>query len=92
MSVNSQTREQHKQAKKEKLGQAKTESAQGGKRKRIRIRLIPLWLRLIILSLFIVVSVILGAIFGYSVIGNGEAKDVFQKSTWTYIRDLIEHK
>ncbi|WP_019153925.1 DNA-directed RNA polymerase subunit beta [Robertmurraya massiliosenegalensis] len=84
-----ETREQVRQEKKEK---AKTETVSGGKRKRIRIRLIPLWLRILLIALLLVASVILGAMFGYSVIGNGEAKDVFEKSTWTHILDLIEHE
>lgn len=91
MSVNNQTREQHKQEKKEKAkGKAESEVSTASKRKRIRIRLIPLWLRLIIIVLLIGASVILGAIVGFSVIGDGEAKDVFEKTTWTYILDLIE--
>lgn len=92
MSLNNQTREQHKLAKKEKKEKAKEEVATGGKRRRIRIRLIPLWLRLILIVLLIAASVILGAMFGYGVIGEGEAMDVFKKSTWTYIKDLIQHE
>ncbi|GIN63017.1 hypothetical protein J27TS8_30100 [Robertmurraya siralis] len=84
-----ETREQVRQEKKEK---AKAEANSGGKRRRIRIRLIPLWLRLLIIALSLVVCVILGAMFGYSVIGEGKAMDIFQKSTWTHIIDLIEHE
>lgn len=81
-----ETREQVKQAKKE----MKAERESGEKRKRIRIRLIPLWLRLLIIAVLIVLCVILGAMFGYSVMGNGKATDVFEKSTWTHIIDLIK--
>jgi type VI protein secretion system component VasF len=87
-----ETREQLKQMKKEKKEQAKAEDTGGGQRKRIRIRLIPLWLRLIIIALLLVASVILGAMFGYSIIGDGEAKDVLKKTTWTRIIDLMEHE
>ncbi|RTR32961.1 DNA-directed RNA polymerase subunit beta [Robertmurraya yapensis] len=81
-----ETREQVKQAKNE----MKAERESGEKRKRIRIRLIPLWLRLLIIAVLIVLCVILGAMFGYSVMGNGKATDVFEKSTWTHITDLIK--
>lgn len=81
-----ETREQVKQAKKE--WKAERESSE--KRKRMRIRLIPLWLRLLIIAVLFVLCVILGAMFGYSVMGNGKATDVFEKSTWTHITDLIK--
>ncbi|TKC16958.1 DNA-directed RNA polymerase subunit beta [Robertmurraya kyonggiensis] len=81
-----ETREQVKQAKKEMMAERES----GEKRKRIRIRLIPLWLRLLIIAVLIVLCVILGAMFGYSVMGNGKATDVFDKSTWTHIIDLIK--
>lgn len=81
-----ETREQVKQAKKE----MKAERESGEKRRRIRIRLIPLWLRLVLIAVSIVLCVILGAMFGYSVMGNGDATDVFDKSTWTHVMDLIK--
>ena len=30
-----------------------------------------------------------GAMVGYSVMGDGKATDVFKKSTWTHIVDLV---
>lgn len=59
------------------------------KKKRIRVRLIPIWLRIIIVILLLAASVLLGAMFGYAVMGSGKAKDVFEKSTWTHIIDLV---
>ncbi len=60
------------------------------KKKRIRVRLIPIWLRIIIVLILLAASIILGAMFGYAVMGGGEAKDIFEKSTWTHILDLVE--
>ena len=60
------------------------------KKKRIRVRLIPIWLRIMIVILLLTGSVVLGAMFGYGVMGGGKAKDVFEKSTWTHILDLVE--
>ncbi|MDQ0218480.1 DNA-directed RNA polymerase subunit beta [Peribacillus cavernae] len=58
-------------------------------KKRIRIRLLPIWLRLVIVIVLIAASISAGAMIGYSVIGGGKASDVFKKSTWTHIVDLV---
>ncbi|RSD27079.1 DNA-directed RNA polymerase subunit beta [Mesobacillus subterraneus] len=60
------------------------------KKKRIRVRLIPIWLRIIIVIILLAASIVLGAMFGYAIMGNGKAKDIFEKSTWTHILDLVE--
>lgn len=67
----------------------KAEAADRG-HKRIRIRLFPIWLRIVLLAVFVVVSVLAGAAVGYGVIGDGKPADVFKESTWTHIRDLVE--
>lgn len=59
------------------------------KKKRIRVHLIPIWLRIIIVIVLLAASLVLGAIFGYAIMGNGKVKDVFEKSTWTHIMDLV---
>ncbi|MCM3693128.1 DNA-directed RNA polymerase subunit beta [Neobacillus niacini] len=61
-------------------------------KKRIRIRLIPIWLRIVLLVIFTGVFAALGAAVGYGVLGNGNAGDVFKASTWTHIIDLVEKK
>lgn len=66
----------------------KTKKARENK-KRIRVRLIPIWLRIIIVLILLALSIMLGAMFGYAVMGSGEAKDIFEKSTWTHIIDLV---
>ena len=77
-------REQRKKERREEKEKALKEG-----RKRIRIRLIPIWLRVIIVAILLVVSTVSGAMVGYSVMGNGKATDVFDKSTWTHIVDLV---
>ncbi|WP_079506444.1 DNA-directed RNA polymerase subunit beta [Mesobacillus jeotgali] len=69
--------------------EVKKEKKTREKKKRIRVRLIPIWLRVIIVLLLLASSILLGAMFGYAVMGDGKAKDVFEKSTWTHIIDLI---
>ncbi|WP_413305373.1 DNA-directed RNA polymerase subunit beta [Bacillus sp. 1P10SD] len=60
--------------------------------KRIRIRLIPIWLRLLLLVVFTFVSLMAGTAVGYGVLGGGKVADVFKGSTWTHIQDLVDKK
>ena len=57
---------------------------------KIRIRLIPIWLRVIMIIGLIFVSMTLGAAIGYGVLGDGKASDVFKPSTWTHLIDLVQ--
>ncbi len=57
--------------------------------KRERLRLLPIWLRVILVVLLFVILIALGLIIGYSVIGDGTALDVFKWETWKHILDII---
>ncbi|MBM4761506.1 DNA-directed RNA polymerase subunit beta [Bacillus sp. B15-48] len=78
------TREQVKKQKKEKKDKQEQDN-----RKRVRVRLFPIWLRVIVVIVFLALSIVAGAAFGYSVMGNGKPTEIFDKSTWTHIGDLI---
>jgi hypothetical protein len=67
-------------------GRSKRRKSSKGK---TEARVIPIWLRIILLFVAIIVSVVIGAAIGYSVIGNGDVSDVFKMDTWTHIMDLI---
>ena len=67
----------------------KKEKQQQRQSRRIRVRLIPIWLRLILVIILFAACVVAGAAFGYGVMGDGSPSDIFEKSTWTHIRDLI---
>ena len=58
----------------------------------VQIRLIPIWLRVVLVLLLVVVAAILGTMFGYSVIGQGKVKDVFNLDTWQHIFDMMNGK
>ncbi|MBS4206778.1 DNA-directed RNA polymerase subunit beta [Bacillus sp. FJAT-50079] len=80
-----QTRKEMKKKKREKTSrESKAQTT-----KRIRIRLIPIWLRVLIVGILIALSLATGLMVGYGVIGDGNPTDVFQKSTWTHIIDLV---
>jgi hypothetical protein len=60
--------------------------------KRIRIRLIPIWLRIVLLVVLAGAFLVAGTAVGYGVLGDGNAGDVLKESTWTHILDLVEKK
>lgn len=92
MAVNESSREAFREQRKlEKVERKDNEKGTAKKEKRIiRIRLIPIWLRVIIVAILIFASAIAGAAVGYGMLGGENPSDVFQKSTWTYIIDLVE--
>ncbi len=62
--------------------------AQKGKVTR-RYRLIPIWLRILLILALCVIAVIAGAYVGYVILGHGDSGDVFKKETWQHIVDLV---
>ena len=56
---------------------------------KFRIRLFPIWLRIIVVVLSVFVAFVIGSMIGYGVIAVGNPTGVLQKSTWTYIVDLV---
>jgi hypothetical protein len=62
------------------------------KRSWVQIRILPIWLRIILVLLLLTGAAMLGATLGYSGIGSGESGDVFKKETWTHILDIISGK
>lgn len=58
----------------------------------VQIRLIPIWLRIVIVLILVVVAAALGAMFGFSVIGEGNAMDIFKRETWQHIFDIMNGK
>lgn len=56
----------------------------------VRIRLLPIWLRIILVLVLLIITVIIGTLIGYSVIGDGSPSDLFKVETWTHITDIIQ--
>lgn len=56
----------------------------------VQIRLIPIWLRIFIVLVMLIVSAVIGAIIGYSIIGDGALSGVFKVETWKHILDMIQ--
>ena len=86
MALNESSREAFKLQKKEQ----EVEEKHAENENKIRIRLIPIWLRVIMIIGLIFVSMTLGAAIGYGVLGDGKVSDVFKPSTWTHLIDLVQ--
>jgi len=75
------TREELRKAQKNKAKQEREEAAtseERPKRLKWRVRLIPIWLRLIIILAIMIVAAVAGAMFGYGVLGDGNPIDVLK--------------
>lgn len=82
-----QTREANKKQKRKVKAKDKAETSRW-----IRIRLIPIWLRVLLVIALTAASLVAGLMVGYGVIGDGNPKDALSKSTWTHIIDLVIDK
>ena len=58
----------------------------------VRVRMLPIWLRILLFILLLAGSLVLGAIIGFAGIGNGNAADVFKAETWQHIIDIVVKK
>ena len=93
MSVNQmRSREEYRRTKEDEQEKKKVIVASPKVKNRIRVRLIPIWLRIVLLAVMVVGCAVGGAMVGYGILGDGNATDVLTKSTWTHILDLIEKK
>ncbi|WP_082232687.1 DNA-directed RNA polymerase subunit beta [Halobacillus massiliensis] len=54
-----------------------------------RRRLIPIWLRIVIVVVLSVIALAAGLMIGYGVLGDGEPLDALKWSTWQRIIDFI---
>ncbi|PSL45756.1 DNA-directed RNA polymerase subunit beta [Salsuginibacillus halophilus] len=70
--------------------EADEEPKKKAKQKRGRRRILPIWLRLIIVTILFAVSLVIGLIAGYSWFGDAEGYDVLQPSTWQQLLDFIQ--
>ena len=75
-----------KQPKKRRIQEPATE---GQKRRWVRIRLLPIWLRIILVLLLFIIVIAIGLVFGYSFIGEGQSGDALKWSTWKHILDIM---
>ncbi|WP_201714443.1 DNA-directed RNA polymerase subunit beta [Rossellomorea arthrocnemi] len=58
----------------------------------VRVRMLPIWLRILLFILLLAGSLALGAVVGFAGIGDGKAADVFKAETWQHIIDIVIKK
>lgn len=58
----------------------------------VRLRLIPIWLRIIVVILIFGIATMAGLIVGYSIIGDGATSDVLKGDTWQHLLNIINGK
>lgn len=59
-------------------------------KRKYRKRKFPILARVIVILALLSFSLILGLMFGYGVIGDGEPKDVLNRETWQHIFDIVK--
>lgn len=57
-----------------------------------RLRLIPIWLRVVILLLLWFLITIIGLMIGFGVLGDGNPLDVLDWDTWQHIFNIMDGK
>ena len=58
----------------------------------VQIRLVPIWLRVLIILVLLLIAIVTGLTVGYSILGDGESSDVLKWSTWQHLIDIITGK
>lgn len=58
----------------------------------VQMRILPIYVRIILVIVLLIVVAIIGLRIGYGYMGDGDPSDVFKKETWTHITDIIKGK
>ena len=74
------------------LEQGKDEPEVPKKRLWVQMRILPIYVRVILVILLLVVVAIIGLTIGYGYMGDGNPSDVLKKETWTHILDIVKGK
>ncbi|GGN50085.1 MULTISPECIES: DNA-directed RNA polymerase subunit beta [Oceanobacillus] len=57
--------------------------------KQSRVRIFPIWLRIIIVAILAVFALVAGLMIGYGIIGDGTPTDALKVETWQHIIDIV---
>lgn len=71
---------------------ASSESTDVQSGKKTKLRAFPLWLRILVFLVVLIVVALAGLLVGYSMLGGGEAADVVKLSTWEHIFNIMNGK
>lgn len=56
----------------------------------VQIRMVPIWLRILIVMVLLLAAVMVGVTIGYSSIGGGDSADALKWSTWQNLLKIIK--
>ncbi|WP_226581377.1 DNA-directed RNA polymerase subunit beta [Halobacillus litoralis] len=57
--------------------------------KKGRRRILPIWLRIILVLLFSAIALLIGLMVGYGVLGDGNPTDALNLDTWKHIWNIV---
>lgn len=66
-----------------------TDTTEGKFKINFRTRKFPIWLRIIVVLILLIISLLLGLIVGYAFFGDGEVADALKIETYQHILDII---
>lgn len=69
--------------------QKKKQKEEKRKNKKPRLRIFPIWLRLLVVSILCIVALGAGLMIGYGGLGDGEPRDALKWETWQHIIDIV---
>ena len=58
----------------------------------VQLRLLPIWLRIILVTVLFICAGTIGITIGYSVVGGGDSADALQWGTWQHLLDIMSGK
>ncbi|WP_083443663.1 DNA-directed RNA polymerase subunit beta [Ornithinibacillus contaminans] len=74
------------QTRKQQKKQQKLEKRQN---KMPRLRIFPIWLRIVVVVVLAVVALLVGLMIGYGGLGDGNPRDALKWETWQHIIDIV---
>ncbi|MFD1416337.1 DNA-directed RNA polymerase subunit beta [Oceanobacillus jeddahense] len=79
--------QQETSRKKERKGKQQRKRRQ--KLSKPRLRIFPIWLRIIVILIFAVTAFVIGLMIGFAVLGDGSPLEVLRLETWQHIIDIV---
>ncbi|WP_438315059.1 DNA-directed RNA polymerase subunit beta [Sporosarcina sp. FA9] len=58
----------------------------------VQIRILPIWLRILLVAGLFAGAIALGVTIGYGYMGDGDPSDALKKETWVHILDIMNGK
>lgn len=84
-----ETRAEHKNKKKQAKQEKKETRRARKKEKQYVRRIVPIWLKVLIVIVLSLFALMIGLIVGFSVFGDGNPLDVLKWETWQHIIDFV---